>query len=173
MTYLPNHAGWVNVGDSLRILRVIFPSYPELKPCNPVSALEPMAPESRHHWARLRWTAVGLVVRGQKFRVTGFDIDQHKVDALSKGKSSLGCPCASLLSATGGSSNRTHRINWRDAHRLGLADRATPPNQLAYRVNRESCACEKTRQKRACSADARSRTIQVMAEDIPESGIAG
>jgi len=33
MTCIASHAGRVSVGDSLRILRVMFPSYPELKPC--------------------------------------------------------------------------------------------------------------------------------------------
>jgi len=44
MTYVPNHVGMVNLEDSSRILRVIFPNYPELKPCNPGPTLEPIAP---------------------------------------------------------------------------------------------------------------------------------
>jgi hypothetical protein len=44
MTYIPNKAGMVSVEDSRRILCVIFPNYPELKPCNPAPHLEPLAP---------------------------------------------------------------------------------------------------------------------------------
>jgi len=43
MTYIPNYVGMVSTEDSRRILRAIFPNYPELKPCNPVPALEPIA----------------------------------------------------------------------------------------------------------------------------------
>jgi hypothetical protein len=44
MTYIPNYVGMVSTSDSRRILRAIFPNYPELKPCNPGPALEPIAP---------------------------------------------------------------------------------------------------------------------------------
>ena len=44
MTYIPNHVGMVSTEDSRRILRAIFPNYPELKPRYPVPALEPIAP---------------------------------------------------------------------------------------------------------------------------------
>jgi len=44
MTYIPNYVGMVSTEDSRRILRAIFPNYPELKPCNPGPALEPIAP---------------------------------------------------------------------------------------------------------------------------------
>lgn len=40
MTYVPNPGGMVGVEDSLRILRAIFPNYPDLTPCNPVPKLE-------------------------------------------------------------------------------------------------------------------------------------
>ena len=43
MTYIPNYAGWVTTKDARRILGAIFPNYPELKPCNPVPSLEPIA----------------------------------------------------------------------------------------------------------------------------------
>ena len=33
----------VSIEDSRRILRAIFPNYPELKPCNPAPSLEPIA----------------------------------------------------------------------------------------------------------------------------------
>jgi len=44
MTYIPNQAGMVSVEDSYRILRAIFPNYPDLTPCNPRPNLEPLAP---------------------------------------------------------------------------------------------------------------------------------
>jgi len=44
MTYIPDDAGMVSVEDALRILRAIFPNYPELKPCNPAPTLEPIEP---------------------------------------------------------------------------------------------------------------------------------
>ena len=44
MTYIPSNTGLVSIEDSRRILRAIFPNYPELRPCNPASALEPLAP---------------------------------------------------------------------------------------------------------------------------------
>ena len=44
ITYVRSSAGMVSVEDSCRILRTIFPNYPELKPCNPTPMLEPIAP---------------------------------------------------------------------------------------------------------------------------------
>jgi len=44
MTYIPNNAGMVSVEDSHRILRAIFPNYPDLTPCYPAPTLEPVAP---------------------------------------------------------------------------------------------------------------------------------
>lgn len=43
MTYIPSNAGLVGLEDARRILRAIFPNYPELKPCNPAPILEPAA----------------------------------------------------------------------------------------------------------------------------------
>jgi hypothetical protein len=44
MTYIPSNSGLVSIEDSRRILRAIFPNYPELSPCNPAPPLEPVAP---------------------------------------------------------------------------------------------------------------------------------
>ena len=44
MTYTPNNAGMVSVEDSHRILRAIFPNYPDLTPCYPAPTLEPVVP---------------------------------------------------------------------------------------------------------------------------------
>jgi len=42
MTYIPNHVGMVSIEDARRILRAIFPDYPELTPCRPAPTLEPV-----------------------------------------------------------------------------------------------------------------------------------
>ncbi|HVO62739.1 MAG TPA: hypothetical protein VMT53_17520 [Terriglobales bacterium] len=42
MTYIPNKIGMVSIEDARRILRAIFPNYPELTPCNPMPTLEPV-----------------------------------------------------------------------------------------------------------------------------------
>lgn len=44
MTYTRNNLGMVSIEDAFRILHLIFPNYPELKPCNPTPTLEPLAP---------------------------------------------------------------------------------------------------------------------------------
>jgi len=44
MTYIPNNTGLLSIEDSRRILRAIFPNYPELRPCNPAPTLEALAP---------------------------------------------------------------------------------------------------------------------------------
>jgi len=44
MTYIPNNAGMLSIEDSRRILRAIFPNYPDLTPCYPAPTLEPVAP---------------------------------------------------------------------------------------------------------------------------------
>ena len=40
MTYVPTQAGFMQLQDSARLLRAVFPNYPELQPCNPVPELE-------------------------------------------------------------------------------------------------------------------------------------
>jgi len=39
MTYVPKQAGFRELQDSAGFLRVVFPNYPELQPCNPVPAV--------------------------------------------------------------------------------------------------------------------------------------
>jgi hypothetical protein len=46
MTYIPTQAGFMQLQDSARLLRTIFPNYPELQPCNPVPELEVAATAS-------------------------------------------------------------------------------------------------------------------------------
>ena len=40
MTYTPTQAGFMQLQDSARLLRVVFPNYPELQPCNPAPVLK-------------------------------------------------------------------------------------------------------------------------------------
>jgi hypothetical protein len=46
MTYIPTEAGCTRLQDSARLLRAVYPNYPELQPCNPVPALEVVAAAS-------------------------------------------------------------------------------------------------------------------------------
>lgn len=46
MTYIPTQAGFMQLQDSARLLRAVFPNYPELQPCNPVPVLEVAAAPS-------------------------------------------------------------------------------------------------------------------------------
>ena len=65
-----------------------------------------------------------------------------------------------------------HWIRWCGVHKSRLAPAAMPPNQLAYSIDSESSEHE-SHQKSSCSADVAGRAIQVVAEDISESGIGG
>jgi hypothetical protein len=42
MTYIPTQNGFMNLEDSSKLLRAIFPNYPTLVPCHPVPHLEPV-----------------------------------------------------------------------------------------------------------------------------------
>jgi hypothetical protein len=46
MTYTPTAAGMVSIQDSARILRAVFPNYPDLHPCHVSPILEPIQPPS-------------------------------------------------------------------------------------------------------------------------------
>ena len=41
MTYIPTQNGFMNMEDSEKLLRLIFPDYPRLEPCHPGPLLEP------------------------------------------------------------------------------------------------------------------------------------
>jgi hypothetical protein len=43
MTYIPTQTGFMNLEDSAKLLRAIFPSYPSLEPRYPAPALEPIS----------------------------------------------------------------------------------------------------------------------------------
>jgi hypothetical protein len=46
MTYIPTQSGFMNLEDSEKLLRAIFPNYPRLEPCRPAPLLEPIAKSS-------------------------------------------------------------------------------------------------------------------------------
>ena len=46
MTYIPSQAGFMNLEDSAKLLRAIFPDYPNLEPRYPAPALEPICQDS-------------------------------------------------------------------------------------------------------------------------------
>jgi hypothetical protein len=41
MTFIPTQNGFMRLEDSEKLLRLIFPSYPNLEPCHPGPCLEP------------------------------------------------------------------------------------------------------------------------------------
>jgi hypothetical protein len=42
MTYIPTQSGFMNLEDSEKLLRAIFPNYPTLEPCHRPPSLEPI-----------------------------------------------------------------------------------------------------------------------------------
>jgi hypothetical protein len=46
MTFIPTQTGFMALEDSERLLRAIFPNYPNLEPCYPVPALEAISQAS-------------------------------------------------------------------------------------------------------------------------------
>jgi hypothetical protein len=46
MTYIPTQSGFMNLEDSERLLRAIFPNYPSLEPRYPLPPLEPISQDS-------------------------------------------------------------------------------------------------------------------------------
>ena len=46
MTYIPTQSGFMNLEDSEKLLRAIFPNYPTLEPCHRPPSLEPI-PQGR------------------------------------------------------------------------------------------------------------------------------
>ncbi len=46
MTYIQTRTGFMELEDSKKLLRAIFPNYPNLEPCHPTPALEPISPAS-------------------------------------------------------------------------------------------------------------------------------
>jgi hypothetical protein len=46
MTYIPTPSGYMNLEDSQKLLRVIFPNYPSLEPRYPAPTLEPFPADS-------------------------------------------------------------------------------------------------------------------------------
>ena len=46
MTYIPTQTGFMNLEDSEKLLRLIFPNYPNLEPRHPAPPLEPLSRDS-------------------------------------------------------------------------------------------------------------------------------
>jgi hypothetical protein len=46
MTFIPTQSGFMNLEDSEKLLRAIFPNYPSLEPCRRSPRLEPIAQRS-------------------------------------------------------------------------------------------------------------------------------
>ena len=46
MTYIPTQNGFMNLEDSEKLLRAIFPNYPSLEPRYAAPPLEPVSPGS-------------------------------------------------------------------------------------------------------------------------------
>jgi hypothetical protein len=49
MTYIPTQSGFMNLEDSEKLLRAIFPNYPSLEPCHSAPALEPIPQGSKEY----------------------------------------------------------------------------------------------------------------------------
>lgn len=46
MTYIPTQTGFMRLEDSEKLLRAIFPNYPNLEPRHPAPSLEPIRQDS-------------------------------------------------------------------------------------------------------------------------------
>jgi len=46
MTYIPTEKGFMRLEDSEKLLRAIFPNYPNLEPRHPTPRLEPIGQDS-------------------------------------------------------------------------------------------------------------------------------
>ena len=46
MTFIPTPNGFMRREDSEKLLRAIFPNYPDIKPCHPAPNLEPIGEAS-------------------------------------------------------------------------------------------------------------------------------
>ena len=44
--FIPTRTGFMRLEDSARLLRLIFPNYPNLQPCYPAPRLEPIGQDS-------------------------------------------------------------------------------------------------------------------------------
>jgi len=47
MTFIPTESGFMRLEDSEKLLRAVFPNYPNLQPCHGVPTLEPIAQRSK------------------------------------------------------------------------------------------------------------------------------
>jgi hypothetical protein len=48
--FIPTQTGFMRLEDSEKLLRLIFPNYPDLRPCHPAPRLEPIPQENKESW---------------------------------------------------------------------------------------------------------------------------
>ena len=47
--FIPTQTGFMRLEDSEKLLRLIFPNYPDLRPCHPAPRLEPIPQDSEEY----------------------------------------------------------------------------------------------------------------------------
>jgi hypothetical protein len=48
--FIPTQTGFMRLEDSEKLLRLIFPNYPNLQPCHSAPRLEPIPQDSKEYW---------------------------------------------------------------------------------------------------------------------------
>ena len=48
--FVPTQTGFMRLEDSEKLLRLIFPNYPDLRPCHPAPRLEPILQDGKNYW---------------------------------------------------------------------------------------------------------------------------
>jgi len=48
--FIPTQTGFMRLEDSEKLLRLIFPNYPNLQPCHPAPRLEPIPQNGKEYW---------------------------------------------------------------------------------------------------------------------------
>jgi len=48
--FIPTQTGFMRLEDSKKLLRLIFPNYPDLRPCHPAPRLEPIPQDCKEYW---------------------------------------------------------------------------------------------------------------------------
>ena len=49
--FIPTQTGFMRLEDSEKLLRLIFPNYPNLQPCHPAPGLEPIPQDGKEYWS--------------------------------------------------------------------------------------------------------------------------
>jgi hypothetical protein len=61
--FIPTQTGCMRLEDSERLLRLIFPNYPNLQPCHPAPRLEPIPQVSKEYWNKEDVSLLATLVR--------------------------------------------------------------------------------------------------------------